>query len=107
MLHMKNVKDNFSVQSEGYSKFRPVYPNELYKEILKHVSQFESCWDCATGNGQMAIELAPHFESIQATDISMDQLNKAPNVQILSIRKVEQNRHLLRITHLISLRLVR
>lgn len=74
---MKEVKDNFSLQSEGYSKFRPVYPKELYEEILPHVSEFDQCWDCATGNGQIAKELAAHFATVHATDISSDQLKKA------------------------------
>ena len=59
---MKAAKDNFSAQSEGYSKFRPVYPTELYQEILNHVSAKDMCWDCGTGNGQMAIELFGHME---------------------------------------------
>ena len=78
---MKEVKDNFSVQSEGYSKFRPIYPKGLYDEILSHVSEFNSCWDCGTGNGQMAVELAPQFGQVMATDISQDQLLKAPKIQ--------------------------
>ncbi len=74
---MKEVKDNFSVQSDGYSKFRPVYPTELYDEILSHVNTFDKCWDCATGNGQMASVLAGKFREVKATDISAGQLAKA------------------------------
>ncbi len=86
---MKQTKDNFSRQSEGYSKFRPVYPNELYSEILKHVNSFDLCWDCATGNGQIASIMATHFKEVIATDISDAQLEKAPklsNVQYLKCR---------------------
>ena len=75
---MKAAKDNFSAQSEGYSKFRPVYPTELYQEILNHISTKDMCWDCGTGNGQMAIELASSFDVVEATDISKSQLKKAP-----------------------------
>jgi len=86
---MKQTKDNFSRQSEGYSKFRPVYPNELCREILEHVNSFDLCWDCATGNGQIASVMASHFKKVVATDISDSQLEKAPklsNVQYLKCR---------------------
>lgn len=86
---MKDAKDNFSEQSAGYAKFRPVYPSELYTEVLKHVKVRNACWDCATGNGQIASELSPHFEQVFATDISTQQLEKAPkirNVEYLQCR---------------------
>jgi SAM-dependent methyltransferase len=75
---MKKVKDNFSVQSKGYKKFRPEYPSSLLEEILRHVEKRDSCWDCATGNGQIAIEMANHFQTIVASDISQEQLENAP-----------------------------
>jgi ubiquinone/menaquinone biosynthesis C-methylase UbiE len=81
---MKEVKDNFSVQSDGYSRFRPVYPLSLYKEILSHVASFQHCWDCATGNGQIASVMADRFEIVNATDISKEQLEKAPNLPRVS-----------------------
>ena len=37
----------------------------------------ERAWDCGTGNGQVAIVLAEHFERVEATDISKAQLNSA------------------------------
>jgi ubiquinone/menaquinone biosynthesis C-methylase UbiE len=74
---MKPTKDNFSIQSKGYSRFRPTYPMALYDELLSHVGRFGSCWDCATGNGQMAHVLADRFERVEATDISQQQLDKA------------------------------
>ena len=40
-------------------------------------------WDCATGNGQSARDLAPYFQKVMATDISSNQLSNAvriPNV---------------------------
>lgn len=74
---MKPTKDNFSAQSKGYSQFRPVYPTALYDEIRVHVEHLENCWDCATGNGQMALVLAEHFQKVEATDISQQQLDKA------------------------------
>lgn len=67
-------KDIFSVQAEKYSKFRPVYPKELFDYILQFVDEKNIVWDCATGNGQAAFALADHFKKIFATDISEKQL---------------------------------
>lgn len=74
---MKEVKDNFSKQAKGYSKFRPVYPQALFDEILSHVSERNSCWDCATGNGQIATVMSDHFNEVVGTDISDKQLGSA------------------------------
>lgn len=70
-------KDLFSNQSEVYSRHRPGYPRELIDYILQFVSERNAAWDCATGNGQAALLLASHFESVQATDISERQLSNA------------------------------
>jgi len=77
------TKDFFSDHSKIYAAFRPTYPAELYSFILKHVVQRDAAWDCATGNGQVAAELARHFSTVHATDISQQQINEAvhaPNV---------------------------
>ena len=74
---MKKALDIFSKQAATYKKYRPTYPLELYNEILQHVQSKEICWDCATGNGQVALELAKHFSQVYATDLSQKQLDKA------------------------------
>lgn len=75
------MKDNFSNQSEAYAKFRPVYPAALYEVIYSHIQQFDRAWDCGTGNGQVARVLSDRFNEVQATDISQQQLDKAPKVR--------------------------
>lgn len=70
-------KDYFSGQSKAYAAFRPSYPDELYKFILQHVGGRSCAWDCATGNGQVAQSLAKHFDRVDATDISEQQLQNA------------------------------
>ena len=43
----------------------------------------ELAWDCATGTGQVAVTLAPHFDKVIATDASKNQIEKAtPNSKI-------------------------
>lgn len=72
---MKKVHDYFSHQSEHYKAYRPTYPAELYSEILQFVVSKNCCWDCGTGNGQVAVELSEHFAEVVATDISQNQLD--------------------------------
>lgn len=71
------MKDNFSRQSDAYARFRPVYPPELYQFLFNQVEAFDRAWDCGTGNGQVAAELAGRFREVIATDISPQQLDKA------------------------------
>jgi len=71
------MKDNFSIQSAAYAQFRPTYPQELYDFLFSLISEKVSAWDCATGNGQVARELAKHFDHVIATDISENQLKHA------------------------------
>lgn len=71
------MKDNFSTQSTGYARFRPGYPPQLLEYICMQCKNFESAWDCATGNGQIAAALADRFWQVEATDISENQLKNA------------------------------
>src|SRR6187402_2116801 len=71
------AKDLFSGQAAGYAKYRPGYPEAMIEKILSEVTGRQAAWDCATGNGQAAILLAPHFTRVEATDISKDQLSRA------------------------------
>ena len=86
------MKDNFSNQSDLYKQFRPTYPAGLYDFIYKHVVEFNNAWDCATGNGQVAVVLSEKFKNVYATDISRNQLSfavKKTNI-FYSIEKAEQ-----------------
>lgn len=79
-----DMKDNFSTQSSSYAQFRPGYPAQLFDFLFKHTQNFDSAWDCATGNGQIAAVLAEKFQQVEATDISENQLKNAtpkPNIR--------------------------
>jgi len=79
-----NFKDNFSNQSKEYSISRPTYPDELFKFLAELTPNHELVWDCATGNGQAAIELSKYFDKIIASDASEKQIqNKFERQNIL------------------------
>ena len=71
------MKDNFSTQANSYSKYRPYYPPAMIEYIVSFVSNNNSALDVATGNGQVAGELAQYFKQVYATDISEKQLENA------------------------------
>ncbi|MBB2146482.1 methyltransferase domain-containing protein [Pedobacter sp. LMG 31464] len=83
------MKDNFSSQAHNYAQFRPKYPQALYDFLLKNINQLNTVWDCATGNGQVAFELAKTFKQVYATDISAQQLSNAPQANNITY-KVER-----------------
>ncbi len=87
------MKDNFSKQSNLYSKFRPGYPAELVDFLVALVRSKDKSWDVGTGNGQFAVQLAEYFSKVYATDISAAQIENAtskPNI-FYSVQKAEQS----------------
>jgi len=71
------MKDNFSKNSQEYAQFRPKYPEALFSFLESQIEERGAAWDCGTGNGQVAGELAKFFERVEATDISQQQLDNA------------------------------
>src|SRR5262245_28736735 len=78
MLYSKPMsKDLFSTQASSYAKYRPSYPPELFEYLASLCAERRAAWDCATGNGQAALALAPYFEKVWATDLSAKQIDSA------------------------------
>ena len=75
------MKDNFSKQSDLYSRFRPGYPNRLFDFLIPLLPDKKYAWDCATGNGQVAAKLCKYFKEVYATDLSAAQINNAEKKQ--------------------------
>jgi SAM-dependent methyltransferase len=69
--------DHFSAHAAHYARHRPSYPPELFDWLAAQSPARELAWDCATGNGQAALALAEHFQRVQATDFSAEQLAQA------------------------------
>jgi ubiquinone/menaquinone biosynthesis C-methylase UbiE len=78
------MKDRFSDKASGYAAFRPKYPETLFNHLYTHTKAFDAAWDAGTGNGQVAAVLAGKFNRVYATDISIKQLMKVPNMANLS-----------------------
>ncbi len=72
-----NFKDHFSRQAEQYTQYRPHYPAELFRFLAGVPARTERAWDCGTGNGQAAVELAKYFDEVIATDPSARQIEHA------------------------------
>ena len=75
------MKDNFSKQSDLYSRFRPGYPRQLFDFLLPLVPDKKTAWDCGTGNGQVAVKLSRYFNEVYATDLSSAQIENAERKQ--------------------------
>lgn len=74
------MKDNFSRDSDKYARYRPDYPEELFQYIFSKVNKYDYAWDCATGNGQVALKLVEKFSKIEATDLSEAQIKQAVTI---------------------------
>lgn len=77
-------QDHFSSRADRYAVYRPRYPADLYQWLAAQARGRDVAWDCATGNGQAAVGLAPYFAQVIATDASQAQLahaEQAPNIR--------------------------
>lgn len=74
---MSGFKDHFSSASDRYAAYRPDYPAALFAWLAEVSPANETAWDCATGNGQAAVGLVPHFHRVVATDASAEQIRHA------------------------------
>jgi len=72
-----SFQDHFSHYAGDYARFRPRYPPELFAHLASLLPMRRQAWDCATGNGQAALGLAPYFERVIATDASAEQIAQA------------------------------
>lgn len=86
-------KDYFSDASDGYARYRPSYPVELFHYLAGLSPATDHAWDCATGSGQVAVALADTFATVVATDASASQIDAAqahPNIEY-AVASAEQS----------------
>jgi SAM-dependent methyltransferase len=80
---LSTFKDHFSSASDRYAAYRPDYPAALFEWLAGLCprsgtsAECDTAWDCATGSGQAALGLAPHFRRVVATDASAEQIRHA------------------------------
>lgn len=72
-----SFRDHFSSCSDEYARFRPAYPEALYRELAGLAPGLDLACDLATGSGHAALGLASHFRFVLATDASPQQLEHA------------------------------
>ncbi len=70
-------QDHFSSLATDYARYRPRYPEVLFRYLSEQAPSRSLAWDCATGNGQAALGLAEFFDRVVATDASESQLAHA------------------------------
>lgn len=70
-------EDHFSQFAGRYALFRPGYPKSLFEYLSSQTSGHTLAWDCATGNGQAARDLAAYYDRVVATDASEAQIKQA------------------------------
>lgn len=70
-------KDHFSGHANHYAQARPDYPDALFEWLAEQCKERTHAWDCATGSGQAARQLAEHFDAVTATDASAPQIANA------------------------------
>lgn len=70
-------KDYFSKQADEYVRYRPHYPETVFEYLSSFIQNHDVAWDCGTGNGQVALGLAPYFTKVYASDASPQQIANA------------------------------
>jgi SAM-dependent methyltransferase len=81
--------DHFSAVAAGYARHRPTYPAALYDWLAGLPEAPRLAWDCGTGSGQAAVELAGRFDRVVATDASAEQLARVPAHPRLETRQAK------------------
>jgi SAM-dependent methyltransferase len=88
---MNTFKDHFSSNSEQYHLYRPGYPDSLFKWLATITPETYLAWDCATGTGQAALQLAGYFDQVIASDASQQQINQATKHPNISYQVATEN----------------
>ena len=74
---MEHPHKLFDEKSDLYARARPHYPANLYQYLASLCQGQQVAWDCACGNGQVAVDLVNDFDRVYATDVSPQQIANA------------------------------
>lgn len=81
-----SFKDHFSGHAADYARYRPTYPSSLFEFLAAHAPGRRLAWDCATGNGQVAVALVGVMERVVASDASIRQVEQGESHPRVSYR---------------------
>ena len=74
----KTPADHFSRLANDYATFRPRYPDKLFDLLASIAPGRRRAWDVGAGSGQATVALAERFDHVIGTDVSAEQLARAP-----------------------------
>lgn len=74
----RGPQDHFSKVAGSYATFRPTYPRELFDFIGSIAPGHGLAWEAGAGSGQATLALAERFDRVIATDVSAEQISRAP-----------------------------
>jgi SAM-dependent methyltransferase len=80
------MANHFGAHAREYHRFRPTYPLELSERLADLSPDRRLAWDCGTGNGQAAVQLARRFARVIATDASQEQIVEAESHPFVEYR---------------------
>lgn len=92
MPYSMAYEDHYSGHADAYARHRPRYPDALFAWLASVVTGHALAWDVGTGNGQVAVALADHFERVVATDASASQLARAATSERVVYRNEQADR---------------
>ena len=78
MTERRAPGDHFSTVSAGYAAFRPRYPRHLFEFVASVAQRRRRAWDCGAGSGQATVDLAEWFDETVGSDVSAEQIARAP-----------------------------
>lgn len=74
----ESFTDHFKTVARHYAENRPSYPSGLFQWFASQCQARDCAWDCGTGSGQAACDLAEQgFARVVATDASAAQIAEA------------------------------
>jgi len=74
---VSDFRDFFSTAAADYRRFRPQYPDALFRHLAHICTAHDLACDVGCGNGQASRALAGYFRQVTATDASAAQVAQA------------------------------